>query len=277
MAGRESGSGRASGGRAAGKGAGASQLLPREHGAYAQLTFPLLTGLAYARFHPGAIAFAVAAVALFLAHEPVALMLGVRGKRLQEALREPARRRLLGLLGAAVLGGVAAVGLAPVRGWVGAAVPAGLVLLLLPLFGRRGIKSLTGEALVAAAFASAVLPLALSAPVAVESAVVAALVWVGAYLPSILAVHAVKAKHKGKTEGRWMVPATPVAAALVAVAGIAAAVLLPPWGRDALAVLPPALAVLVLGLAPPHPRHLKRIGWTMVAADTLALVLLLVL
>lgn len=41
-------------------------LLPREHGAYAELLFPLLTGLALGRPRPAAVGFALAAVLFFL-------------------------------------------------------------------------------------------------------------------------------------------------------------------------------------------------------------------
>ena len=43
----------------------------------------------------------------------------------------------------------------------------------------------------------------------------------------------------------------------------------------AAALLPPALAIIILSLIRVHPRHLKRVGWTLVGADTLTLLLLL--
>ena len=36
-----------------------------------------------------------------------------------------------------------------------------------------------------------------------------------------------------------------------------------------------ALAIFFLSLSRVHPRHLKRVGWTLVGANTLTLVLLL--
>lgn len=254
-----------------------SGLMPREHGAYAQLGFPLVTGLVYAGGDAGAVGFAVSAIALFLAHEPLAVLAGVRGKRLQEQLRDPARRRLLALGGAAVLGLVAAIGLAPPRAWLAAILPGGLGLLLLPLLGTRRLKSLPAEGLVAAVFSSSLVPLALCGPATWRTAGVAAAVWFAAVVPAIFSVHAIKVAHKGRAEGRWTLAAAPVAAVVaMAGAGLGAA-LAPTWGLDFLAVLPPALAVTVLAWIRPHPRHLKRVGWTMVAADTLTLTLLLVL
>lgn len=254
-----------------------SGLMPREHGAYAQLGFPLVTGLIYARADLGAVGFAVAAIGLFLAHEPLAVLAGVRGPRLRDALGELARRRLFWLGVAAALGLVVAIGLAPPRAWLASAIPGGLALLLLPLLGTRRLKSLPGEALVAAVFSTSVLPVALCGPAPWRSAGVAAVVWFSAVLPAILAVHAIKVAHKGRPKGRWTLTAAPGFAAGIGLATIAAALLLPAWARELLAVLPPAIAVLALGLFPPHPRYLKRVGWTMVTADSLTLGLLLIL
>ena len=59
------------------------------------LPFPLLTGLVLGS--PGAAAwlFVVAAALLFVANEPLVILLGARGKRLQQELRETARRQLV--------------------------------------------------------------------------------------------------------------------------------------------------------------------------------------
>ncbi len=250
-------------------------LLPREHGAYAQLGFPLLTGLIYSGGHPGAVAFAVAAIALFLAHEPLAVLAGVRGERLRTDLQRPARRRILFLAGATVAGLVAAMGLAPPLAWMAAVLPAGLGLLLLPLLGTRRLKTIPAEAIVAAVFSASVLPLALCGDGELLEAGLAAAVWYAAFLPSIFAVHAVKAALKKRPEERWILLASPAVSALVLGAVVAGGVLLP-GGADLLAAVPPVAVALGVAARPPHPRQLKRLGWLMVAADALALVLLLV-
>lgn len=252
-------------------------LMPREHGAYAQLGFPLLTGLVYSGGDPGAVAFAVAAVAVFLAHEPLAIRSGMRGARLQDQLGSAARRRLLFLAGVALAGALAAALLAPPRAWLAALVPAGLGLLLVPVLGTRGIKSVRAELVAAAAFAAAVLPLALSAPdVTPFDAGLAAVVWFLAIVPAIYAVHAIKAAVRRRPGEVWVIRVAPPVAAAVAVTAAASARFLP--GADDLhAALVPVLASLVITLRLPHPRHLKRVGWAMVTADSAALVLLLVL
>jgi hypothetical protein len=249
-------------------------LLPREHGAYVQLGFPLLTGLIMSRGAPGAFAFAAVAVAFFLAHEPLAVLMGTRGVRLRDALVDPARRRLWVLAAAVAVGLVAAALLAPAAAWRAALVPAFPGLVLVPLFFTNRVKTLPGEVVAAAAFSASALPVALSGPVTWEVAWLAAAVWFAATVPAIVSVHAVKAAHKGRPRGRWLVPAAPALALLVIAGSVVAAVTLPSPADRALAVLPSALTVVGVGLARPHPRHLKRIGWTMVAANTLTLVLL---
>ena len=258
--------------------------MPREHGAYVQLGFPLFTGLLYSGGQPGAVAFGVAAIALFLAHEPLAVLAGVRGVRLQKELHEPARRRILFLSGAALAGIVAAIGLAPAIAWLGAVLPAGLALLMLPLLGTERMKSLPAEILAAALFSTAVLTLALcgaddtaaaTQPLLLQAALAAA-VWFAAIVPAVFAVHAVKAAVRKRPHELWVLRAAPLVAAGVLTVVIGAGILLPAV-RDLLAAIPPVVAALMTARRPPHPRYLKHIGWIMVVADTLALVLLLLL
>jgi hypothetical protein len=252
-------------------------MLPREHGAYAQLGFPLLTGLIYGGSHPGALGFMGAAIALFLAHEPMSIIMGMRGIRIRDALTRAARKRLWLLAGAtAVSLGVAAL-TAPGRAWQATLAPAVPGLALIPLFLAGRVKSLGGELVASAAFSASLLPMALSGATGWGAAVVAASVWYGASFPAILSVHAVKALNKGRPRGPWLRWATLASAVAVAGAAVLAATAWPADGRAALAVLPPALAVMGVAVVRPHPRHLKRIGWAMVTANTLALVALLVL
>jgi len=252
-----------------------SGLMPREHGAYAQLGFPLLTGLVLAAGDPGALAFTVAAVALFLAHEPLAVLAGVRGARLRDDLARPARRRVLFLAGAALAGLAAAIGLAPPLAWMGAVLPGGLALLLLPLLGTRRMKTIPAEVLVAGVFSTSVLPLALCGSTSLLHAGLAAAVWLAAFVPSIFAVHTVKAALKKRPEERWILRAAPLVALVMLAAVIAGGALLT-GGTPLLPAAPPVLVALAVAARPPHPRHLKRLGWAMVSADVVALALLVV-
>ena len=56
-------------------------FLPREHGAYGQLVFPLVTAFGVAGLSSGGLLLATAVIAAFLAHEPAAVRFGQRGVR----------------------------------------------------------------------------------------------------------------------------------------------------------------------------------------------------
>jgi hypothetical protein len=111
-------------------------LLPKEHGAYGQLTFPLLTSFAVAGVSVPSVLIACAVVAAFLAHEPLLVLLGGRGPR---AKREDGRRARVWLAAAIVV-----------------AVGAGLATLAVMASGIRTwlLLPLVPAALVAAAVTS---------------------------------------------------------------------------------------------------------------------------
>ena len=64
-------------------------LLPKEHGAYAELSFPLVTGLALGEPNLASFSLGLAAVLFFLANEPVAVLLGARGEAPQRPTGGP--------------------------------------------------------------------------------------------------------------------------------------------------------------------------------------------
>lgn len=263
-------------------------LLPREHGAYAQLAFPLLTGLAMAFPSLAAPALALAAVAFFLANEPVVILLGARGPRLKEQEGGRARRRAGLLLVLAVTSGALGLVMGWPAVWPEVLVPAASALLLVPLVLLGKQKTLSGEFLALTAFSTLVLPLAGLSGGDPLRAWLAAGVWWLSFALGTLEVHAIKARIKKRARRRWTVWVSPLAAVLAVGAALWAALgqaapllrtaapdllrLLPP---AAAALLPPALAILILSLARVHPKHLKRVGWTLVGANALTLLLLL--
>jgi hypothetical protein len=251
-----------------------------------------------------ALALGVAAVLLFLANEPVAILLGVRGKRLQEHLGPPARRRARRLLAAgAVLGGLGLfLGWPAIWPEILPPLLAGLLLIPVARAGRQ--KSLPGELLVLTAFSTLVLPLAAASGGDSIRALLAAGVWWLSFFLATLEVHAIKARVMKKPRYRWTRWGSPLAAVLAVALvlwtalGQASPILrslagasgdgagaATQWGwllelnphlaPAAAALLPPALAILILSLLRVHPRNLKRVGWTLVGANTLTLVLLL--
>src|SRR5262245_4761900 len=77
-------------------------LVPHEHGAYGQLLFPMITALAIGRPGTAAFAWAAAAALVFLAHEPVMVLLGQRGPKASRDER-PRTWRWLGVCSAGVM------------------------------------------------------------------------------------------------------------------------------------------------------------------------------
>lgn len=250
-------------------------LMPREHGAYAQLTFPLLSGLLLGAPAAASYLFAAAAVALFLAYEPVVVLLGIRGARLQQEESGTARRQLAVLVPLALLFGAGALfASAPAVRWL-ALVPAAWAASLLPLVPARRVKTLAGEFLVAAALAGMHLPVAGAGGARGVVLWGPALVWLSGFVSATLAVHAIKARQKQRD--RWLQRV----AGGIALAGVLVALSLGVWSDSlralAFALAVPLLAVVVVHAAKVHPRALKRVGWTLVAADTITLALLVLL
>jgi hypothetical protein len=251
-------------------------VLPREYGAYAELAFPLVTAFLVGGVTIAGVCFTIAVVAGFLVREPMAVLNGVRGARLEASLRTPAKRAawilvLLGLLG----GGLGMV-FAPagVRPW--AVIPAACAAVLAPALLRGRPKTLAAEIVVALALATMILPVGLSGRLGVETALVASAVWAVSFILATLAVHAIKARAKPDLGATWAIRVTPVLAGAAAVAGLGGAVMgLWPWTAGA-AVVPAAVLVMAaLGLRT-HPRRLKRVGWSLVGANVVTLVLLTV-
>lgn len=91
-------------------------LMPREHGAYAMLTFPALTALFLGEVRSAPLLLVAATVATFLAHEQVTILTGGRGGRVKSEHGKTARWRalLLGVLASAL--GIAGL-------WLGGEAP----------------------------------------------------------------------------------------------------------------------------------------------------------
>jgi len=256
---------------------GKPNLLPKEHGAYAELAFPLVTGLGLAAPSFPSMALGTAAVFFFLAHEPLAVVLGARGTRIRDQLGARARTRGKLLLGCGLILGAAGILSAgpAVWPWILAPLSAGGLLVPLVLAGRQ--KSFLGEMTVVTAFSALPLPLAVASGVPPGTACFAGGVWWGSFILGTLEVHAIKVRHKDRGRSSWTRWASPWAAGLTAAGALGLVLagrgLVPvPW---ALAVFPPAAAVFVLSLLRVHPRSLKRVGWLLVGANCLSLLVLL--
>lgn len=269
-----------------------THLRPREHGAYAMLAFPVLSGLAVGGPSAPGVAFALLAVAGFLAHEAVLVVLGRRGERIRSAAGAAALRRLAVLGAAALASGVVFMAMAPPGALAWAVPPAVLGAWVMGLVLAGGTKTLAGELLVAVAFAVVHAPVAAAgaeAHVTTAPVVVPVVVWAASFALATLSVHALKARFRGKASAvgggggnrpptRVVLAAPGAAAAALAFAAVAQVTGAAPGGvhlaLPAAALVPKALVVLAVSALDVHPRHLKRVGWSLVAADTATLVVL---
>ncbi len=251
-------------------------LLPREHGAYAQVAFPLLTALALGRPNFESLLLVTAIVTVFLAHEPVLVLLGGRGGRAQRESADFAQRRLALLVAIGGATGALGLWLAPTAARSAALIPLALGASLTPLIFSRLEKTAVGELLVSVTLSSTMIPVAVAAGVSLRVAVVAASIWAVAFALGTLTVRGIIARAKKSADPAW----APVIAPLLNAAAIALASYLAASGRlptlAALAVVPTALVAFVFGVLGLHPRNLRRMGWSLVASNVAVLAALVI-
>ncbi len=247
-------------------------LLPREHGAYGQLLFPLLSALLIGRPSAGAYLLAAAAVAAFLAHESLLLVLGQRGARARREHGADARRSLALFGGFCAVTGTVSLFVLPRPALTVLVLPVMLALLVGAAVALHRERSTAGEVLVAVALTSLALPVALAGYVGRTNALTLVVVFAAVFVTATVAVRALIGR--GTTAG-GPPPLLAGALTLLVVMGLAVAgftgVLAPvaPY-----AALPVCAVALGLTASPPNPRHLRTIGWTLVGATLLSTVLL---
>lgn len=251
-------------------------LLPHEHGAYGQLGFPLAAMLVVGQVNAPAALLIVACAAAFVAYEPLLVLLGQRGVRARREWAPEARRTLGWAVVIAAGAGVAGAALLPsVLRWT-LLVPAVLGAAAVALILRRAHKTTAGELLVATALSSCALPVGVAAGLHWAAAIVAAVVFAAGFCAATLAVKATIALQRREAAAAARAGAVVGAlASPAAVAMLAAAV-----GQEArLSIATAPLSVLAVALAarPPSARHLRRVGWALIAASAAATVILAIL
>jgi hypothetical protein len=253
-------------------------LLPKEHGAYGQITFPLATAFVVAGVSPAGLLFAAAVIAGFLAHEPAAVLLGLRGGRARRQMSGSAVQWLACCL---IIGTVAGAGalltIAPAARW-STAIPVVPALLLAIATGRGQDKSSTGEVAAAVAFSAAAVPISMAGGASAETAAGVAIPFALFFTASTLAVRVVILKVR---RGGDPLAATATRRAAFFLCGAAAAALAvaAATGKLSSSVLvsaaPGLVTATIVAARPPTPIHLRKLGWTLIAASvgTAALVI----
>lgn len=253
-------------------------LLPKEHGAYGQMAFPMLTALAVGGVATSSLLTAVAVAAAFLSHEALAVLLGRRGPR---ARREDGRHAAIWVaatVAVSVAAGVAAVALtAPGARWP-FVFPIVGALVVGWLFAIREDKSAAGEIAVALTFSSVALPMCVSAGTSWPSAAAVALAFATLFVVATLAVRVVVLGTRGGGNP-GAVRATRLGLCVVCVVSAAGLAALRPWFVPALALaasVPGVLAALVIAMRPPASTALRRLGWTFIVLAMVTSVVLVV-
>lgn len=249
-------------------------LLPREHGAYGQLGFPLVCALSIGTTRPGALGLALSALLLFLAHEPLTVLRGERGQRRLDVEGRRARWQLalwtsLGL----ATGLLALYASRDSLAWAFAVVPASLGVLGTIMLLRGRERTTFGEVVIALAFASTALPVAAASAVPMRSVVLVGASWGVVSSLHVLAVRGLIARGRANGSPHYAAVVTGIAAAVFAVTALAVSLgVCPPAG---LLAIGPAVVVAGAYFAwPPPLRKLATVGWTLMASSTATIVAL---
>jgi hypothetical protein len=247
-------------------------LLPKEHGAYGQIAFPLATAFAVAGISTAGLLLGITAVAGFLAHEPAAIVLGLRGARAQRQLRAAAARWLACCLVVGVAAGLAAgVVMDPARRWslAAPAVPAGLLVIAM-IAGRE--KSWYGETAAALAFAGLAVPLTIAAGAGVDVALGVAVPFALLFITTTLAVRVVILRVRGGGDPR-ATAAMRRATLVIAIGAFALLGIVTTAGglmpSVIVAAAPGLLTAAYVAARPPAATRLRSLGWSLVAVSTL--------
>jgi hypothetical protein len=248
----------------------APSLWPREHGAYVQLLAPLLTSLLFVPPTPAAAGLALSACTLFFAHEPVLVLLGRRGARARSLLEARAARLLFACIAIATLALVLALRASLPQLREVAGVPAACALIAGAVVLARREQRAWGELWVGVTLASFSLPVLVASGVAPRSALELTLGWILVHGLSTLTARGFV--HRKRDDGKLLRMACVGALALIAGGGALVALRFIPlaWG---LAALPCVGIAGATALAAFRPRTPRALGWSLAAANGLALAL----
>ena len=247
-------------------------LLPKEHGAYGQVAFPILTALAVAGLSAPAVMIAAVTIAVFLAHEPAVVMFGHRGARAKRELGRTASRWLAAWIGVALVAGTGVLlTTAPEARW-SLLVPLGPAAVVATAMIRGTEKSWYGEVASAVAFCSVTVPMAITGGYSPAAASAIAIPFIVVFVTSTLAVRVVILRVRG---GGNSEAAAATRRAAFGLAGCATAALL--WAVAAtmlplsvfVAAAPGLVIAVIIAARPPAPARLTTLGWTLVVASLL--------
>ena len=239
------------------------------------MLFPLITALAIGRPSIAALGIVAAAVFIFLAHEPLLVLLGQRGPRAAREQRTQALTWLATCLsGAAIAGLIVLITIEPsIRPTV--AIPAVPAVIVVALIAARREHTTAGEVMSAIALSSLAYPVALASGATPVAARTGAIVFAVGFVVATICVRAVIANTRRPPASAERINAVGLAiAAMLILSDLA--------GRDAVtgvalwAAAPLVAGGAALGIVPPSARQLRVVGWTLVATTFVTSVVLVV-
>jgi hypothetical protein len=253
------------------------RMIPREHGAYAELLFPIVTVFLGGLPTTSTWLLAIGAIAAFLANEPLLVLVGQRGNRVKREEDGRAKRALLIFTMFALGAGLLGLALAPRAAQIAVVLPLllGGALIMLAIEGLE--RSMFGEALAAAALSSIAVPLGLSARLGLTAALAVALIWAATALLGTSVVRLTVARTKAKTPPELRTVGLKRAGLILVCLAVTAVGVAAPFGSRAglwvlAAAVPVAVTVLVMAALQPTARRLRLLGWSLVAANLLSLI-----
>jgi len=246
--------------------------LPKEHGAYGQVTFPLVAAFGVAGMSTAGVLMSVAVIAGFLAHEPAAIVLGQRGSRAKRDLDSSARVWLTCCAVIGIVAGLAAVArLDHVARW-SLAVPIVPAVLLIVAMTNGREKSWYGEAAAALAFAGVSVPVAMAAGASTTVGVAVAIPFALLFTTTTLAVRVVILRVRAGGDPRAAIATRRATFIVSAVAAVLIGVMTATGWLPAsvlIASAPGLLTAAIVAARPPAATKLRTLGWSLVAVSTL--------
>ena len=235
----------------------ATQLKPKEHGAYAILAIPILTALVACGPSVASVCIAVASITGFLAHEPLLVAIGHRGARAQRT-SPAATKRLALLLAITVAGGSAALLLGDMKVRVALAACAAMAVVSFSVAIAGKHRTLAGQLLGVAGLSIPCLPMLLAGGMGISISLEVWGTWLIGFLSTTIAVRSVIASQKRQSR-LFHISTLAFLTLSVLLATVVGKLELP-------IVTTPMLAMSwYLLWSPPPAKYLKRVGWTLVA------------
>lgn len=220
----------------------------------------------------GAWLLAASAAAVFFAHEGILVLLGQRGVRATREQRSSALRSVSPFGGFGLVTGLVALSVLPADALFWLLLPVSLAACVAVAVFTHMERTTAGELLVAAALSSMSVPVALAGESRLTAALTVFAVFAVVFASATLSVRALI----GRTHKAGGPP--PLVAGVLTLLGIVLLAWLSLAGRLAsvapFATLPVCAVAVGLVIAPPAPKYLREIGWTLVGATVLTAVAL---